>query len=214
MMNMLLEYVRNIGYFLILMSLVSNVMPDNSYKKYCRMFCGLILMVLVINPFYDFINLDGDLSDAFANASYKSQVAYLENQLINNDNSMNEQLIEQYEQLIMDECQGIAGDEGLYILDVKVDILEEEDMILTGLNITVTTDIDMYLEEQEKTNDNGNSEDKINIDKIKVGENEGFRLDNKATDSMDPMVISFVNRVGEFLKIDTSIIHVMLWEKE
>ena len=85
-MNMLLEYVRNIGYFLILMSLVSNVMPDNSYKKYFSMFCGLILMVLVLNPFCDFMNMEGDLSDVFANANYKSQVADLENQLINNDN--------------------------------------------------------------------------------------------------------------------------------
>ena len=213
-MKMLLEYIRNIGYFLILMSLVSNVMPDNSYKKYCRMFCGLILMVLVINPFYNLLNLDGDLSDAFANASYKSQVEDLENQLINNDSSMKGRIIEEYEQLIMDECQGIAADEGLYILDVKVDILEEEDMTLTGINMTVTTDVDRYLEEQEKKNDNVNREYKINIDKIEVGDNEGVEIENKAADSLDPMVISFVNRVGEFLKIDTSIIHVVLWEKE
>ena len=213
-MKMLLEYIRNIGYFLILMSLVSNVMPDNSYKKYCRMFCGLILMVLVINPFYDLLNLEGDLSDAFANASYKSQVADLENQLISNDSTVKGRLIEEYEQLIMDECQGLAADEGLYILDVKVDILEDEDMTLTGLSITVTADGDRYIEEQRKNNDNQDSEDKINIDKIKVGENEDFEMNNKATESLDPMVISFVNRVGEFLKIDTSIIHVVLWEKE
>ena len=65
-MGALLDYIKNIGYFLILMSLVSNVMPDNSYKKYCRMFCGLILVVLVINPFYEFLNYEGEIKDIFA----------------------------------------------------------------------------------------------------------------------------------------------------
>ena len=170
-MNMLLEYVRNIGYFLILMSLVSNVMPDNSYKKYCRMFCGLILMVLVLNPFCDFMNMEGDLSDVFANANYKSQVADLENQLINNDNSMNDRIISEYEQLIIDELQGIATTEGLYILDVDVSILEEEEVELSSLSITVTTDVDKYMEKQDKQDvaDDGNHINHVTVVKSYVG---------------------------------------------
>lgn len=211
-MNVLLEYVRNIGYFLILMSLVGNVMPDNSYKKYCRMFCGLILMVLVISPFYDFLNMEGDLSDVFVDASFKSQVAELKSQLMENDISMNERIIDEYEQLIIDECQGIAVDEGLYILDVSVDVIEEEDMELVGLNMVVTTDKDKYVatKEKEELDNIGN----ISVDKINVGEEENYIIDKDNVSNVDPMVISFINRVGEFLKIDTSIINVEVVDNE
>ena len=86
-MGALLDYIKNIGYFLILMSLVSNVMPDNSYKKYCRMFCGLILVVLVINPFYEFLNYEGEIKDIFAMSSYESGFMELENQIKMSENS-------------------------------------------------------------------------------------------------------------------------------
>lgn len=206
-MNMLLEYVRNIGYFLILMSLVGNVMPDNSYKKYCKMFCGLILMVLVISPFYDFINMEGDLSDAFVDVNYKSQVAELENQLMNNDSNMNERIIGEYEQLIIDECQGIAMEEGLYILDVKVDIVEEEQLKLVGLNMVVTTDKDKYLLMKDKRKDEENVGD-ISIDKINVGKEDDYVIDDNNIINVDPTILSFINRISEFLEIDTSIINV------
>ena len=110
-MGILLNYIRNIGYFLILMSLVSNVMPDNSYKKYCRMFCGLILVVLVINPFYEFLNYNGELKDIFVDANYKSQVAELKSQLlIKEEGSVNRFKLE-YEKLLANQLQGIAKEE-------------------------------------------------------------------------------------------------------
>lgn len=208
-MNELLNYVRNIGYFLILMSLVSNIMPDNSYKKYCRMFCGLILVVLVLNPFYEFMNMDGDLSDAFANASYKSQVTDLKNQLISSDNSMNERIMDEFEQLIIDEIQGIATSEGLYILDVEVSILESEEVKLSGLRIIVTKDVDKYEAKRDVVNKKDDS-DYISIDKINVGVDNYFGVVDENNENVDPMVISFINRVSEFMEIDTDIISVVV----
>ena len=218
-MKVLLEYVRNIGYFLILMSLVSNVMPDNSYKKYCRMFCGLILMVLVINPFYDLLNLEGDLSDAFATANYRSQVADLENQLILNDNSIHERIIAEYEQLIIDECQGIANEEGVYILDVKVDIDEgfSGEIMLEKISITVTKDMDEYFNGQSLEYEENNKEDNkgnISIDKINVGSKKNVSVGEEKNSYMDPAVISLIERIGGFLKVDTSIINVIMSEGE
>lgn len=206
-MRLLLEYVRNIGYFLILMSLVSNVMPDNSYKKYCRMFCGLILMILVINPFYNFMNMEGDFDDMFANASFKAQINELETQLITNDDIMNKKVIREYELLILDELQKFAKEEGIYILDITVDIEENEAMEetkLSRLNVFITMDATKY----QEINNGDIQQGDIYVDEIRIGFEDNIALEGEEN-NINPRFISFVNKAADYLEIDTNIINIV-----
>ena len=216
-MGMLLEYIKNIGYFLILMSLVSNVMPDNSYKKYCRMFCGLILVVLVINPFYEFLNFEGDIKDIFAMTNYKSQAMELENQIKMSESGTREMAIKEYERLIVNELQGRAIEEGLYIMEAHVELTEGEDIQLSRLKLTVTEKevlegeevdgdfgeyIDKYEESEEGT--------KIRIEDISIGD---IKEDNVQSYITNPRALSFVRKAAEYLQIDEGIIDIELYEE-
>lgn len=212
-MGMLLEYIKNIGYFLILMSLVSNVMPDNSYKKYCRMFCGLILVVLVINPFYEFLNFEGDIKDIFAMTSYESKAMELENQIKMSESNTRDRVIGEYEKLIVNELQGSAREEGLYIMEAQVELTEGEDIQLSGLNLIVTeknisTDEieDELLEEQEKIEQGT----KIKIEDISIGDVKDENVKSYIT---NPRALSFVRKAAEYLQIDEGIIHIELYEE-
>lgn len=209
-MGILLNYIRNIGYFLILMSLVSNVMPDNSYKKYCRMFCGLILVVLVINPFYEFLNYDGELKDIFVDANYKSQVAELKSQLLIKEEGAVNRFKLEYEKLLANQLQGIAKEEGLYISKVEVKLMEEEELNIKQLNIYVTDDL-TEIENEKNIEDTYN----ISIDKISVGDNKDSVTDDildkniNSSDNFNPRALVLIRRAGEFLKLDTSIINII-----
>ena len=209
-MGILLNYIRNIGYFLILMSLVSNVMPDNSYKKYCRMFCGLILVVLVINPFYEFLNYNGELKDIFVDANYKSQVAELKSQLLIKEEGAVNRFKLEYEKLLANQLQGIAKEEGLYISKVEVELMEEEELNIKQLNIYVTDDL-TEIENEKNMEDTYN----ISIDKISVGDNKDSVTDDildkniNSCDNFNPRALVLIRRAGEFLKLDTSIINII-----
>lgn len=209
-MGILLNYIRNIGYFLILMSLVSNVMPDNSYKKYCRMFCGLILVVLVINPFYEFLNYDGELKEIFVDANYKSQVAELKSQLLIKEEGAVNRFKLEYEKLLANQLQGIAKEEGLYISKVEVELMEEEELNIKQLNIYVTDDL-TEIENEKNMEDTYN----ISIDKISVGDNKDSVTDDildkniNNSDNFNPRALVLIRRAGEFLKLDTSIINII-----
>lgn len=212
-MGALLDYIKNIGYFLILMSLVSNVMPDNSYKKYCRMFCGLILVVLVINPFYEFLNYEGDIKDIFAMTSYESKAMELENQIKMSESNTRDRVIGEYEKLIVNELQGSAREEGLYIMEAQVELTEGEDVQLSELNLIVTeknisTDEieDELLEEQEKIG----QETKIKIEDISIGDVKDENVKSYIT---NPRALSFVRKAAEYLQIDEGIIHIELYEE-
>ena len=212
-MGALLDYIKNIGYFLILMSLVSNVMPDNSYKKYCRMFCGLILVVLVINPFYEFLNYEGDIKDIFAMTSYESKAMELENQIKMSESNTRDRVIGEYEKLIVNELQGSAREEGLYIMEAQVELTEGEDIQLSGVNLIVTeknisTDEieDELLEEQEKIGQGT----KIKIEDISIGDVKDENVKSYIT---NPRALSFVRKAAEYLQIDEGIIHIELYEE-
>lgn len=212
-MGALLDYIKNIGYFLILMSLVSNVMPDNSYKKYCRMFCGLILVVLVINPFYEFLNYEGDIKDIFAMTSYESKAMELENQIKMSESNTRDRVIGEYEKLIVNELQGSAREEGLYIMEAQVELTEGEDIQLSGLNLIVTeknisTDEieDELLEEQEKIGQGT----KIKIEDISIGDVKDENVKSYIT---NPRALSFVRKAAEYLQIDEGIIDIELYEE-
>lgn len=212
-MGALLDYIKNIGYFLILMSLVSNVMPDNSYKKYCRMFCGLILVVLVINPFYEFLNYEGDIKDIFAMTSYESKAMELENQIKMSESNTRDRVIGEYEKLIVNELQGSAREEGLYIMEAQVELTEGEDIQLSGLNLIVTeknisTDEieNELLEEQEKIGQGT----KIKIEDISIGDVKDENVKSYIT---NPRALSFVRKAAEYLQIDEGIIHIELYEE-
>ncbi|MEE0861546.1 MAG: stage III sporulation protein AF [Lachnospiraceae bacterium] len=212
-MGALLDYIKNIGYFLILMSLVSNVMPDNSYKKYCRMFCGLILVVLVINPFYEFLNYEGDIKDIFAMTSYESKAMELKNQIKMSESNTRDRVIGEYEKLIVNELQGSAREEGLYIMEAQVELTEGEDIQLSGVNLIVT-EKNIYtdeienelLEEQEKIGQGT----KIKIEDISIGD---IKEDNVKSYITNPRALSFVRKAAEYLQIDEGIIHIELYEE-
>ncbi|MEE0685198.1 MAG: stage III sporulation protein AF [Lachnospiraceae bacterium] len=212
-MGALLDYIKNIGYFLILMSLVSNVMPDNSYKKYCRMFCGLILVVLVINPFYEFLNYEGDIKDIFAMTSYESKAMELKNQIKMSESNTRDRVIGEYEKLIVNELQGSAREEGLYIMEAQVELTEGEDIQLSGVNLIVTeknisTDEieNELLEEQEKIGQGT----KIKIEDISIGDVKDENVKSYIT---NPRALSFVRKAAEYLQIDEGIIHIELYEE-
>lgn len=216
-MGMLLEYIKNIGYFLILMSLVSNVMPDNSYKKYCRMFCGLILVVLVINPFYEFLNFEGDIKDIFAMTNYKSQAMELENQIKMSESGTREMAIKEYERLIVNELQGRAIEEGLYIMEAHVELTEGEDIQLSRLKLTVTEkevlegeeldgDFGEYIDKDEESEEGT----KIRIEDISIGD---IKEDNVQSYITNPRALSFVRKAAEYLQIDEGIIDIELYEE-
>jgi len=53
MFEYLYEWLQNISYYLILVTAVTYVLPSNSYRKYIRLFTGLVLIMMLLIPVLD-----------------------------------------------------------------------------------------------------------------------------------------------------------------
>lgn len=49
-MSFLYQYVRSVCIFSVIISLILNVFPESSNKKYIKLFAGIVLLALILNP--------------------------------------------------------------------------------------------------------------------------------------------------------------------
>ncbi|MCL2873878.1 MAG: stage III sporulation protein AF [Defluviitaleaceae bacterium] len=92
-MSYINDYVRNIAFFLIFASFAGIILPEGKYKKYINVVLGLVLIVILLSPFYRFLstgNFDVDelidslnISSAFA--SDVSQYEEMRNRAITSE---------------------------------------------------------------------------------------------------------------------------------
>ena len=50
MFNYFYEWLRNLAFYMVLVTAVLQLIPNRSYEKYIRFFCGLILVILLLTP--------------------------------------------------------------------------------------------------------------------------------------------------------------------
>ncbi len=216
-MDTLLTYIKNIGFFLILVSVVCNALPENSYKKYCKLFCGLVLVVLVLNPFNELLNYDGDISDIFTNKSYQSELIELEANMKMMEKEQMLLALEKYEEELKNTLQMTASGEGLSIEDVNVIYTEDgEDLKLQKVHIYAVNKTQFVMEEE--INDNNSHLVDINLDEIHIDDieiNSKKEEDNESgIDALSPgdrpKAIRLIEKVAGLLGIETYMISVTI----
>lgn len=57
MFEYLYELLRNISYYLVLVTMVTYVLPSNSYRKYIRLFTGLVLILMLLTPIWNLFRM-------------------------------------------------------------------------------------------------------------------------------------------------------------
>ncbi len=68
------EWLQNIVFYLIVISAVMQMIPNDSYKKYIRFFTGLILIVMLANPIMKVIGMQKTFSELYQNAVYQQKI--------------------------------------------------------------------------------------------------------------------------------------------
>lgn len=44
------KWVQNLSYYMIFITILTQIIPNQSYKKYVKFFCGLILVLMLVEP--------------------------------------------------------------------------------------------------------------------------------------------------------------------
>lgn len=121
-MNELFQWIRNITYYLIFITVVTGLLPDRKYEKYLRLFAGMILILLVMKPFTGDLRLDERLAYYFEAISFRKEAGELTGKLSKMEGNRLESMIAGYEEAVALDIKTMAEGEGFTCLEAKAEI--------------------------------------------------------------------------------------------
>lgn len=106
--------------YLILMTMILNLLPDKKYEKYLRLFTGTVFLLLVFSPYTDLTGLEAQIAGAFERLTFQNDAKLLKREIEDADGKRMERLAEEYEDAVKTDLKTMAEGISLECLDVEV----------------------------------------------------------------------------------------------
>jgi len=121
-MDGILQWVKNIAFFLILSGLVYQILPDSRFKKYVRFFMGLVLTLMVLSPLLNLWNLEDVLVQAAETFSLDRSRLELQAELENGVGEQEAGIQREYQGMIQEKVTGIVAEKGYFVQDFSAEL--------------------------------------------------------------------------------------------
>lgn len=155
-MDGIYDWVRNIVYYLIFMTIITNLLPAGKYEKYLRLFAGCILILLVLKPLTGSLRMEEKINAIFRSVSFENEAGELKGELDGMEQKRLDHLIGRYESSAEEELIRMAGEEGIEAVDASV-VIEKDS---TNPNFGKVKKIALRLKKTEQMTDaQGNPDD-------------------------------------------------------
>lgn len=144
-------WIRSLtGYFLFML-ILEHLLSGKKYGKYIRLFAGMVLILLVLQPLAGSLRLDEKMALAYEEAVFRYQAGELKEELLGIGDQQLERMIGQYEEAVAMDLRGMAEQEGLSVLSCRAVIGRDEQEERFGM----VTDIQMEVSGKEAGDDSG-----------------------------------------------------------
>lgn len=118
-MSSVLEWVCDIAVYLILITIILQVIPKR-FRKYINFFTGVLLIILVISPVTGLFNADVALADYFEMEKMRQALNDMEDMIKFTENVSEEKLIDNYNGQIKSKISELIKEYGFRITDIQV----------------------------------------------------------------------------------------------
>lgn len=131
-----MSYFKGIVIFILLVNLISEFIPKDSYKKYLKHISGIILILIIIEPVSEFLDV-GNLEDKINRIILEDNILEANEFMRDADNESAKNMIYLYEQEIEDEVKAYLENCNLDIHEVKanIEITDNNELELISLEV-------------------------------------------------------------------------------
>lgn len=186
-MSGIYEWIRGMVFYLILVTMILNLLPDKKYEKYLRLFTGVVFILLVIGPFADLTGLEERMAGAYERITFRNDVRLLQAELADIDGQRLARVFKSYCEAVELDIASMTEGYGVTCLEVSA-VLDENSGsenfgALTAVNMRVGL-MGAGTDDQAGTATTGNSEElrekrlaanrEISRLKTKIGEYYGL----------------------------------------
>lgn len=124
-MEVLLGMVRNMCAFVLLTTVVNNLMEGSVYRKYIRFFVGIVILVLVINPVMSLFSIDTDFQNNVSRyIEDAGRYEIYEEIKMGEINAAND-IIKEYKDSLDNSLETLMKKYGMYVVDSRWEIEDD-----------------------------------------------------------------------------------------
>lgn len=178
--ELLLDWARNILFFMVFLSVISHLLADRSYEKYIRFFAGMVLILITISPLkggLDFQEQAGILFEEFSDFWEKQQAGEV---LADVDKNRLGMFFSEYKKETEKRIGEMAEAEGFVCRGAEVTLQERSESSDYGR----VEKIRLHLKKEENVDGEQNERDTGGLDKVKSSEKMEGRTDGESNVSV------------------------------
>ena len=178
--ELLLDWARNILFFMVFLSVISHLLADRSYEKYIRFFAGMVLILITISPLKGGLNFQeqaGILFEEFSDFWEKQQAGEV---LADVDKNRMGMFFSEYKKETEKRIGEMAEAEGFVCRGVEVTLQERSESSDYGR----VEKIRLHLKKEENVDEEENEGDTGGLDKVKSSEKTEGRTDGESNVSV------------------------------
>lgn len=116
------EWAGSILSFLILISVIRGILPSKKYEPYLRLFSGLMLILLVLQPVTGGLGLEKQIDRAFEAFAFQMDHEELNTKVLGIEKERQEQILKIYENDVAAHVTVMAGEQGIQVESAQVEI--------------------------------------------------------------------------------------------
>lgn len=142
MMNGLLNWVGNILFFLVLITVAENLLPGKKYNKYLRLCGGMVLILLVVSPLTAGFHLEEQINRYFQSFTFQQDAKDLSKEILGIEAQRLGQVIDSYEKAVETDLDSMAKEMGLVPVRTAAVIERNRDSGDYGLVVRVEMEVE------------------------------------------------------------------------
>ncbi|HWT27859.1 MAG TPA: stage III sporulation protein AF [Mobilitalea sp.] len=203
-MDVIYTWIRNIVIYMILNTIIMNLLGNSSYKKYVSIVSGMLLVLIVVSPLMNLMKLD-DNFDYFLQANDLSvETSDFKNNLRNMEEKQSGAIFADYTDKIRKNVENLLLADGFYLN--SFDVTFNKDATSASFGEILSMNITASLDKKGETAKSKISIDKINIDRIEINKVEK----DAAKGLPSPAEINIKNELSDFYNIEPANINISI----
>lgn len=187
-MTVVYDWIKDIIYYLILMSLVFQLLPNENYRKYIKLFSGILLVIIVLKPLKIFVK---DSSLEYVKAAFQ-QYNYGQQDIksqVEDFKKVQEEVSKEYiSGQLKEQIQKLVEEKGYYVESAEVKMQDEEEVLC----------INLLKEESAGTG--------ITIEAVKIRNEQGQVDEGKESEELKEIK----KEIAEYYQVEESAVQIQL----
>jgi stage III sporulation protein AF len=199
------SWIKNIIVYMIINTIIMNLLGNKSYKKYVSIVSGMILVLIVISPLMKLMKIDGNLDYFLQSNEFSIETSDFKNELNQMEEKQSDAIFNEYEDKIKTQVKGLLLEEQVYMESFHITIDQDPQSSTFGEIKRMEITANMEEDGQEE------SGKRLQIDQIEIAQIDlGNDAEETSQNLPSPLEINIKNKLSDFYNIEQGNINISI----